>query len=107
MTADFNKAMQRAHAMVWRLGMSGDASLVGDYSVIPPTQISETLKERLNSETNKIIKACLKEVEELLKKEWQIVERFVKELLEKEELEYDEIEVIFKEYGKTHYSKPA
>jgi ATP-dependent Zn protease len=50
----------------------------------------------------------LKDVEELLKKEWQIVERFVKGLLEKEELEYDEIEAIFKEYGKTHqYARPA
>ena len=105
-TSDFNKAMQRAHTMVWRLGMS-DAGFVGDYSVIPPTQISESLKEKLNAETSKIMKACLKEVEELLKKEWTIVERFVKELLEKEELEYDEIEEIFKEYGKTHYSKPA
>ncbi len=105
-TDDFNKAMQRAHTMVWRLGMS-DAGLVGDYSVIPPTQLSESLKEKLNAETNKIMKACLKDVEDLLKKEWQIVERFVKELLEKEELEYDEIEDIFKEYGKTHFSKPA
>ncbi|MBU4458191.1 MAG: AAA family ATPase [Candidatus Omnitrophica bacterium] len=105
-TGDFNKATQRAHTMVWRLGMS-DAGLVGDYSIIPPTQISESLKEKLNAETNKILKTCLKEVEELLKKEWTIVERFVKELLEKEELEYDEIEDIFKEYGKTHTYKPA
>jgi len=104
--ADFNSAMKTAHSMVWRVGMS-DAGLVGDYSIIPPTQISESLKEKLNSETNKIMKTCLKDVEELLNKEWQIVERFVKELLEKDELEYDEIEDIFKEYGKTHYSKPA
>ena len=48
---------------------------------------------------------CLKETEELLKKEWNIVERFVKELLEKEELEYDEIEAIFKGFGK-HHPKP-
>ena len=40
-------------------------------------------------------------------KEEEIVERFVKELLEKEELEYDEIETIFREYGKSHnYSRP-
>jgi ATP-dependent Zn protease len=45
---------------------------------------------------------CLKETEELLKKEWAIVERIVKGLLEKEELEYDEIDAIFKDYGKVH-----
>ena len=104
--SDFNNAMKKAHTMVWRIGM-GNIDFVGDYSIIPPTQLSESLKEKLNTETNKIIKTCLKEVEELLKKEWRIVERFVNELLKKDELEYDEIEAIFKEYGKTHYSKPA
>ncbi|MFH1075546.1 MAG: AAA family ATPase [Pseudomonadota bacterium] len=104
--ADFNGAMKLAHGMVWKVGMS-DAGFVGDYSVIPESQLSESIKEKLNAETSKIITACLKEVEELLKKEWPIVERFVKELLEKEELEYDEIESIFKEYGKSHFSPSA
>ena len=105
-TSDFKQAMTKAHIMVWRFGM-GESGFVGDYTAIPESQLSESLKEKLNSETAKILKACLKEVEELLKNEWVIVERFVKELLEKEELEYDEIEEIFKEYGKTHYSKTA
>ena len=104
--ADFSNAMKLAHGMVWKVGMS-DAGYVGDYSIIPESQLSEAIKEKLNAETNRIIKACLKDVEELLKKEWPIVERFVKELLEKEELEYDEIEGIFKEYGKTHFSASA
>ena len=43
----------------------------------------------------------LKRRRRLLKNEWNIVERIVKELLEKEELEYDEIEAIFKEFGKS------
>ncbi|MFC1667075.1 AAA family ATPase [Candidatus Omnitrophota bacterium] len=105
-SSDFKNAMIKAHAMVWKIGMS-DAGFVGDYSIIPPTQLSESLKEKLNTETSKIINACLKDVQELLDKEWKIVQRFVKELLEKEELEYDEIEDIFKEYGKTHSYKPA
>lgn len=104
--ADFNGAMRLAHNMVWKVGMS-DAGFVGDYSVIPESQLSESIKEKLNTETSKIIKTCLKEVEELLKKEWPVVERFVKELLEKEELEYDEIEDIFKECGKSRLSKTA
>ena len=40
------------------------------------------------------------EVRGILKTDWQILERFVKELLAKEELDYDEIAAIFMEYGK-------
>ena len=105
--SDFKGAMWFAHNMVWKVGMS-DAGYVGDYTVIPESQLSESLKERLNAETDKIMQSCLKDVEALLKKEWPIVERFVKELLEKEELEYDDIEAIFREYGKDHnFKKPA
>ena len=104
---DFRNVMWKAHNMVWMVGMS-DAGYIGDYTIIPKSQLSESLKEKLNAETDKIIKSCLKDVEDLLKKEWPIVERFVKELLEKEELEYDEIEAIFKECGKSHnFKKPA
>ncbi len=101
--SDFQHAMGVAHSMVWMWGMADDASLLGDYSSIPKNQISDELKCTLNKETQKIINRCLVEVENLLKKEWQIVERFVKELLEKDELEYDEIESIFREYGKSGY----
>ncbi|MDP2913423.1 MAG: AAA family ATPase [Candidatus Omnitrophota bacterium] len=100
-SADFRQAMIVAHNMVWRFGMS-DAVLIGDYTAIPESQLSEKLKEELNDETNKIFRICLKEVEELLQKEKPLLERFVKELLEHEELEYDEIDNIFREYGKTH-----
>lgn len=96
---DFKQAMAIAHNMVWKYGM-GEVGLLGDYTTIPESQISEKLKEQLNDETDKILRKCLKDVEELLKKEQLILERFVKELLEKEELDYDEIDSIFKEYGK-------
>ena len=99
--ADFQRAMGLAHMMVWKLGM-GVSNLVGDYSVIPEKQLSDDIKRKLNDETQTILQNCCKEVEELLKKEWNIVERFAKELLEKKELEYDEIEAIFKKYGKKH-----
>ena len=39
-------------------------------------------------------------MEELLMKEKELLDRFVKELLAKEELDYDEIDAIFQEYGK-------
>ena len=48
---------------------------------------------------------CVKEVEKLLKQEMLILDRFAAELLEKEELEYDEIESIFNEFGKEQEGK--
>jgi cell division protease FtsH len=99
--SDFQKAMSLAHAMVWRCGM-GPAGLVGDYTAIPQEQLSEETKSRLNRDTDIVIKQCLKEVEELLAKEKDLFERFAHELLTKQELEYDEIEAIFAEYGKAN-----
>jgi cell division protease FtsH len=96
---DFRNAMNIAHAMVWRLGMS-DAGFLGDYTAIPEAQISDATKEKLNQETQKIFQACLKDVDMLLTKEKPVLERLVKELLAREELEYDEVESIFQEYGK-------
>jgi len=98
---DFQKAMAYAHSMVWKFGM-GNNGFLGDYSIIPESQISNELKEKLNTETQKILNNCYQEVENLLRKEWTIVERFVSELLDKEELEYDEIEAIFAQFGKNN-----
>ncbi|MFH0731736.1 MAG: AAA family ATPase [Candidatus Omnitrophota bacterium] len=97
--SDFQNAMRLAHLMVWKLGM-GTSGLVGDYTALPETNVSEDVKKKLNDETQAILQTCCKDVEDVLKKEWNIVERFTKELLEKKELEYDEIEAIFKEYNK-------
>ncbi|TRZ53564.1 MAG: AAA family ATPase [Dehalococcoidia bacterium] len=106
-SSDFKNAMAIAHQMVWAFGM-GETGLVGDYTIYGPegfpvsaSQLAESTKEKLNAETQNIIHKCLLETEDLLKKEWVIVERLVKELLEKEELEYDEVDKIFKEYGKS------
>jgi cell division protease FtsH len=95
--ADFSKAMAYAHAMVWKFGM-GDSGYMGDYSNIPESQLSEKVKERLNDDTMMIFNNCYKEVEELLVKDGPLLDRFAKELLAKEELDYDEIEAIFKDY---------
>ena len=101
---DFKQAMHNAHNMVWRYGMA-DKSFIGDYTIIPESQISEKLKEELNDETSKIFQQCLKDVEELLVKERVLLDRFAKELLDREELDYDDIDAIFKEYGKFGISK--
>ena len=97
--SDFKNAMRIAHAMVWVVGMS-EAGYLGDYTSIPQDQLSDGMKEKLNQETQKIFQKCIKDVEDLLAKEKPILERLVKELLAKEELEYDEVETIFQEYGK-------
>ncbi|MFH1878071.1 MAG: AAA family ATPase [Candidatus Omnitrophota bacterium] len=96
--SDFSQAMRLAHAMVWGYGM-GDSGYVGDYLVIPNEQLSEDIRVVLNKDTNTIMKRCLIEVEKTLNANREILDRFAKELLQKEELEYDEILSIFKEYG--------
>ncbi len=97
-TSDFGKAMGIAHAMVWKYGMGG-SGLVGDYSVIPKEQLSEDMRVMLNKDTHKIMQTCMQEVENTLRDNAELLGRFAKELLEREELEYDEIIAIFKEYG--------
>ncbi|MBI4057379.1 MAG: AAA family ATPase [Elusimicrobia bacterium] len=98
-SADFTVAMNKAHTMVWRFGM-GTNGYVGNFAAIPKEQISESLKEKLNLETQEILKICLKEVEDILKSEWTLVELFAKELISKEELDYDEIVSIFTAAGR-------
>jgi len=107
--ADFRNAMSQAHNMVWRLGM-GTNGFVGDYELLISSwafrgsasgdRLSDRTKERLNEETHAILSQCVKDVETLLRTEDVLLERFANELLKKSELEYDDIEAIFVEYGK-------
>ncbi|MBF0253368.1 MAG: hypothetical protein HQL29_06075, partial [Candidatus Omnitrophica bacterium] len=96
--SDFGHAMAVAHQMVWILGM-GDSGLIGNYTVLPKNSLSEEYKLKLNNDVNAILVKCVKEVENTLKNNRPILDRFAKELLEREELEYDEIIAIFAEYG--------
>lgn len=98
-SSDFANAMQFAHMMVWRFGM-GSNGYIGDFTVLPKEQLSDGLKAQLNAETQRVLKEAVADVEKTLKSEWHILERFVVELLRKDELDYDEIVAIFKEYGK-------
>lgn len=100
-SGDFRAAMKISHEMVWKYGM-GPSGLIGDYTVVPEAELSEDIKRQLNQDRDAVIKTCVKEVEELIKKENVIFERFAHELLVKGELEYDEIEAIFAEYGKVN-----
>ncbi len=71
------------------------------------SQISEMVCSELNAETNDLFRSCSKEVEILLTKERVILDRFAAELLKREELEYDYIEAIFSEYGKSREHNAA
>jgi len=108
--ADFSDALYIAHNMVWRMGM-GKSGIIGDFHALDFYRrvggvplISEEMKGRLDNDVQEIMQSCLKEVTELLKKEEPLIDRLAKELIAKEELNYDEIEAIFKEFGKTRPS---
>ena len=97
--SDFRHAMALAHTMVWRLGMG--TKYLGDFTAIPDTQLSESVKSELNAETNQLFRSCADRVRDLLTQERPILDRFANELLKREELEYDDIEAIFNEFGKS------
>jgi cell division protease FtsH len=98
-SSDFSNAMKIAHGMIWRLGMGGNG-LVGDFTQIPQHQLSDDLKEKLNSETQALLHGAMREVEATLRAETAILDRFAQELLKRDELDYDEIVQIFLEFGK-------
>ena len=104
---DFANALYTAHNMVWRMGM-GKSGIIGDFHALDffrrigsSVLLSDQMKNKLDEDVQDIMQACLKEVQELLKKEDPLLERLAKELTAKEELNYDEIEAIFKEFGKS------
>ncbi|MFZ2357485.1 MAG: AAA family ATPase [Candidatus Omnitrophota bacterium] len=103
---DFHSALTIAHNMVWRWGM-GKSGLIGNFhSLINQRQMglslmAEETKAKLDNDVQEILNSCLKEAHSLLIKESALLDRFAQELFKKEELNYDEIEAIFKECGKS------
>lgn len=103
-SSDFAKALSEAEDMVWRFGM-GASGFIGNWAITQRSQsmhstLSEAYKKQLNDETLAILKQCEKETEAFLRQEWNMVEVFAKLLIEKEELNYDEIEEVFTQHGK-------
>ena len=103
---DFANALYTAHNMVWRMGM-GKSGMIGDFHALDFYRrvggvplISEEMKTILDKDTQEIMHSCLEEVKTLLKNEEPLLDRLAKELVIKEELNYDEIEAIFREFGK-------
>jgi cell division protease FtsH len=104
-SSDFANALGVAQAMVWQYGM-GNKGVIGNYAITQNnnavhSQISESFKNQLNEETQEILKQCERETEAYLRKEWALVEEFARLLIEREELNYDEIEDVFVQHGKS------
>ena len=97
--SDFAHAANTAHRMVWGMGM-GKSGFIGDYSSIRKSERSAVITDLLEKETQELMREQLTEVEKLLTEHWKIVERFTAELIKREELDYDEIALIFDEFGK-------
>jgi len=110
-SSDFANALGVAQAMVWEYGM-GTSGIIGNYGITQNnqsvhSQLSEAFKKQLNDETQAILKQCEKETEEYLRVEFPIVEMFARLLIEKEELNYDEIEEVFAQHGKSRGDYPG
>ena len=97
-SADFSNIMTIAHNMVWKLGMGTDGFL-GDFTIIPEKELSPEISAKLNFQTKQIIEQEYKNAEKILKENWNVVDDIVKILLEKEELDYDEIVEIFDKHN--------
>jgi cell division protease FtsH len=101
---DFEHALTTAHNMVWRWGM-GKSGYIGNFHALffeklQQPLMSEDMKSKLDNDVQEIMQGCLKETEALLIKEDKVLERLTKTLLEKEELNHDEIQAIFNECAK-------
>ncbi len=104
-SSDFAHALGIGQAMVWQYGM-GTSGIIGNYAITQHnhsvhSELSEAFKKQLNDETQLILRQCEKETEAFLKQEWPMVDVFAKLLIEKEELNYDEIEDVFAKHNKS------
>ena len=114
--SDFRHAMNIVKEMVWNLGM-GTNGFIGNYDTLTGSWVfrgggsndilSDRVKEKLHDEMQLLLKQCAQDVEALLRKEDALLERFTAELLKRDELEYDDIEAIFAEFGKQRAIQPA
>jgi len=99
-SGDFQQAASIAQAMVWEYGM-GKTGYIGH---VPNNRfgaplLSENIKAKLDEDVQGILQSCLKDVEGLLAQHQDLFEHFAQELLKREELDYDEIETIFTNFG--------
>jgi cell division protease FtsH len=103
---DFENIMRIAHSMVYVWG-AGESGFLGNTNVLyfsrnaAGPMMSEEAKGKLDVDVQKILHKCLKETENIIIRERPLLDKLASELLEKEELDYDQLEEIFKSFGKT------
>ena len=103
--ADFENILKLAHGMVYEWGM-GDSGFLGNYSALFLTRVSsepmmsEEIKARLDNDVQKILLSCSRKTEAILTENRALLDKLAAELLAKEELDYDQMEEIFKSFGK-------
>ncbi|MDD5070322.1 MAG: AAA family ATPase [Candidatus Omnitrophica bacterium] len=95
-TSDFRSAMKIAEAMIWQLGMSKNG-FIGDFNSVKDN-LSDTMKTKLNEETQNILQECLKEATRILESKIKLFDYLTAELLKKEELTQLELTNIFNEH---------
>ena len=100
--SDFTSAMQIAHSMVWEVGM-GKSGYIGNFSAVK--ELSGEMRSKLDTETQELLQDSLKVIDNLLQKESKLLDSLSKALLDKEELNYFEVEEIFKTHGKKRPQK--
>jgi len=98
---DFEKATSLAYTMAWSLGM-GKSGYIGDFrsAFFRQNNYIPHFAHELDSDANAILKECLQETEDLLRKNWDVAATIAQKLIEKQELDYDEISEIFAAHKK-------
>lgn len=71
------------------------------------SHISEKTKEALDADIQSILQTCLKDVKEIIDANWEAVTYLAEELHKKEELDYDELEVIFNKFNLKPADRPS
>ncbi len=95
---DFEHILWYARVMVWMSGM-GPSGLLGNFTTLQPHEISEQTKQILDQDVQTIINSCLQKTMETLTKHRDLLNLFAERLIEKQDLEYEEIVEIFNQHG--------
>ena len=105
-SSDFGRALSIANDMVWRYGMG--KTVIGDlYSEGDQYVVSDQMRATLEQEVQEILSQCAKDDTDLFKREQILFEHLTGELLKKQELNYNELESIFKKFAKSKLHKPS
>ena len=77
----------------------GSSGLIGDFTAVKSSCTSEKTREILDNDCQEILQMCLKRTSETLAERKDVLEFFAQELLEKGDLEYDEVQTIFNKFN--------